>query len=342
MVDLKETMMRKLLLTAVSMIPAMLLPATVLGLAMSQPYGDGPIRPNSRTGEVAPELVQVMNFPGRVYGDSGFFSELGDWENLYFAGDVEALNRFLQLYARVPVKPLTLSLHTGKGLARGWMTAAPEKPAPCDWSFTRHLAGSKRAEGEPNETVHVSVWLGGGISLDGLRVPENVEVSSGGEIERFVQQHQMRRKGLFAIYLLADGSMNGRDAARVALASLKLQGNPLITEDDIVEYRWQTHSLVLKPGAEKRFPSPGVWGIPFVLVADGKSQYLGAFWTHVSSASFEHPVIATPRFGPKGEPGTAEYTIDRAYPGATAEMKDDPRENETVRTVLQSLGKLMP
>jgi len=240
---------------------------------------------------------------------------------------VEALNRFLQLYARVPVKPLTLSLHTGKALARGWMTAGPEKPARCNWSITRHLA---------------NVWLGGSLSLDRLEVPANVEVSSGGEIERFVQQHQMRRKGLFAIYLLADGSMNGRDAARAALASLKLQDKPLITENDIVEYRWQTHTLVLKPGAEKRFPSPGVWGIPFVLVADGKPQYLGAFWTHFSSASFEHPVITTPRFEPKSEPGVVEYTIDRAYPGATTGMKDDPRENETVRTVLQSLGKLVP
>ncbi len=342
MVDLKETMMRKLLVTAVSMIAAMLLPAIVLGLAMSQPYRDGPIRPISRTGEVAPELVELMNFPGRVYGDSGFFSELGDWENLYFAGDLEALNRFLKLYARVPVKPLTLSLHTGKGLARGWMTAGPEKPTPCNWSLTRHLAGSKRAEGQPDETLHVSVWLGGDISLDGLEAPANVEVSSGGEIERFVRQHQMRRKGLFAIYLLADGSMNGREAARVALAGLKLQETPLITENDIVEYRWRTHTLVLKPGAEKRFPNPGVRGIPFVAVADGNHQYLGAFWPHVSSASFEHPVFATTLFEPMGDSGAVEYTIDRAYPGETAEMKDDPRENETVRTVLQSLGKLVP
>jgi hypothetical protein len=38
----------------------------------------------------------------------------------------------------------------------------------------------------------VDVWLGGRIKLDELRIPANVEVASGGEIEKFVTDREKK------------------------------------------------------------------------------------------------------------------------------------------------------
>ena len=42
--------------------------------------------------------------------------------------------------------------------------------------------------------TRVDVWLGSGIKLEELRIPANVEVVSGGEIEKFIAERQGKQK----------------------------------------------------------------------------------------------------------------------------------------------------
>jgi hypothetical protein len=44
-------------------------------MAMVEPYGTGRIYPVWRTPEMPKDILSLMNFPGRVYGDYGFFSD---------------------------------------------------------------------------------------------------------------------------------------------------------------------------------------------------------------------------------------------------------------------------
>jgi hypothetical protein len=38
------------------------------------------------------------------------------------------------------------------------------------------------------------VWLGSRLKLEDLRIPANIGVASGGEIERFIAEHQRQHK----------------------------------------------------------------------------------------------------------------------------------------------------
>ena len=62
-----------------------------------------------------------------------------------------------------------------------WAMHLRKKP---EWRGKRLLHGVKIVE----------IWLGGKVTLDQLKVPSTVEVRSGGEIEKFVAEHEARRK----------------------------------------------------------------------------------------------------------------------------------------------------
>jgi len=158
-------------------------------MAMTQPYGEGRITPIWRDGEMPKDIAELMNFPGRVYGDQGFFSELGQWENLYFQGDSEAFNRFLEQYSKLKLKPLWLVIHVGQPLARAQFGGKLDKEIRYDWDYTRQIPEKKT---DP-EIVWVDLWLGGRVQFDKIKVPANLELQSGGEIEKFIEAHKAGR-----------------------------------------------------------------------------------------------------------------------------------------------------
>lgn len=90
------------------------------------------------------------------------------------------------------------------------------------------------------------------------------------------------------------------------LEGLIVADKPLISESDIVSYDWQKHIMQVKPDVFPRFPKvTSVWGSPFVVVAAGKPQYLGAFWPAGSSYMASMPTISTWRWDgklPKNDP----------------------------------------
>ena len=169
-------------------------------------------------------LKELVSSEGRVYGShvisrtfgpSGYESTM-----LLFAGDHTAFNQLLEGYARLKGTRLLLVLHPGRGMAkiqevelpdciiRLYQTAwvgepvrqnlpSSKKNIPFDWQvrivhtgwLTKH---PERAKGD--YVVTVEVWLGGSVPLGDVKVPLNVEVKSGGEIQKFVDAHEAKRK----------------------------------------------------------------------------------------------------------------------------------------------------
>jgi hypothetical protein len=116
---------------------------------------------------------------------------------------------------------------------------------------------------------------------------------------------------------------------------IPLAGHPIVSEDDIVSYDWETHTLHLKRSVWFTIRQPGVYGVPFVVVVDGVPCYVGAFWSAVSSIPSHVPCIIWDH-----ERKSKDITIQKAYPTAKSGQGDDPRSNEQLKNVLQELGKL--
>ena len=98
----------------------------------------------------------------------------------------------------------------------------------------------------------------------------------------------------FAIYLLAE-KLPPAEVARADLGTLKLEGEPILSTEDIVAYISGTHQITLTPSAMERLgqlkvPVSGA-GIPFVVCVDKEPIYRGAFWSPLSSLSFDGVAI---------------------------------------------------
>jgi hypothetical protein len=147
------------------------------------------------------------------------------------------------------------------------------------------------------------------------------------------------KSGGFAIYLLADD----RPAAALAgadLAGLPLRDQPLLTQDDLAWYDAATHEMELTPEALARvqqvFPTPiRTNGIPFVVCVGREPIYAGAFWTPLSSQSYDGVVILQPF-----ATNLATIRISLGYPGASFYTGQDPRSDPRILQALADAGKL--
>jgi len=137
-----------------------------------------------------------------------------------------------------------------------------------------------------------------------------------------------------AIYLVVDPVDVG-NPEQVDLEKLRLAAEPILTDKDILEYDWDKHVLKLTSVARKRIPSPkSVWGLPFMVVADGQPCYLGSFWSHDSSYAPKVPVIYS--HYPIGDYDT--ISIDASWLGDA----DDPRGDIRIRKALEEIGLIEP
>jgi hypothetical protein len=350
--------MQKILISYVALLMVLISADSVCALGSDIPKG--PVgSPQWPAG-----LTELLNRPNRVHG---YF--INQMDVYFYTGDVSAFNEFIAQYAALKGTSLSLTLRPGRGTANSpW---DKEKTTPCDWFVNVRRIWSKdapadRATTKPSFSVSMSLYLGGQIDLKDVKVPLSVEVMSDGSIERFIKEHEARRASLageqqpqvlkqavpvqlltepqklrddpFAIYLLQDASVTGKDVLKLSLDLLPLQPEPLLTLDDFTSYSWTDHSFGLTPQATKKIPSPkSVFGLPFVVVSRGKRLYLGAFYSSVSSASFPAPVIDV--FESR-LPGSG-WKIARAYPGTgVGERPDDPRANPAIKEVFEKAGKL--
>ena len=90
--------------------------------------------------------------------------------------------------------PLAVVLHIGPDQRTGPLGGP--RNVPYDWSMEVILRGwgapldNNRPADNPGFVVTVHVWLGDRITLKNLQVPDNVEVRSAGDIERFIKERR--------------------------------------------------------------------------------------------------------------------------------------------------------
>lgn len=145
--------------------------------------------------------------------------------------------------------------------------------------------------------------------------------------------------GDFGIYLLGED----RPATQLAdsdLETIEVQDRPVVSMNDIVSYDRDSHRMQLTEDAYHRvqelFPIPvRVDGIPFVVRVGDEAIYAGAFWTPLSSLSYDGVIIPQPF-------GDQDNVIELAlgYPSPLAFTGDDPRGEPRIIEALSKAGKL--
>lgn len=140
----------------------------------------------------------------------------------------------------------------------------------------------------------------------------------------------------FAIYLTRDDVPPEK---MEALSHVAIADQPMIATSDIITYNAQTHELKLTDAAFERItrlPVP-TSGRSFLVCVDHAPVYWGAFWTPVSSQSFDGITI----WKPLGAVEPKIITIELGYPSTSFYGGEDPRNNPAVIEALDRAGKLI-
>ena len=145
----------------------------------------------------------------------------------------------------------------------------------------------------------------------------------------------------FAIYILADSTITAIDAAQKLIDSLILAKEPIITDEDLNNYKWNEHSLSLKSEANERTRAMAksqqtVFGVPFVVIAKKERIYMGAFWYAFSSVAPAFPTIEISGYVLKDYHSNV-LKIEKSWIEDQPDMRGDPR----IYQVLQEAGILI-
>lgn len=140
----------------------------------------------------------------------------------------------------------------------------------------------------------------------------------------------------FAIYLTREDIP---PAQMEALSHVEIEEQPIISMKDIITYNAQTHEMKLTASAFERIYSleVPVRGKSFMVCVDKKPIYWGAFWTPVSSISFDGVTI----WKPFGTQELKIITLELGYPSESFYKGEDPRNNPEVLKSLEQAGKLI-
>ena len=141
----------------------------------------------------------------------------------------------------------------------------------------------------------------------------------------------------FAIYLTEEDIP---PAQMEALSHVDIADKPVIGLNDIVSYNSTNHEITLTENGIKNITSLQVptSGKSFVVCVNRNPIYWGAFWTPISSQSFNGVTIEIPLLS-----GQADRTIsiNLGYPAESFYRGEDPRNNITVMESLKESGKLV-
>ena len=140
----------------------------------------------------------------------------------------------------------------------------------------------------------------------------------------------------FAIYLT---KQDIPPAQMEALSHVDIAEKPIITISDIITYDAQEHKLRLTASAFERVSQLGVpvRGKSFIVCIDKRLIYWGAFWTPLSSVSFDGVTIWKPLS--LEEPHVIR--LELGYPSSAFYIGEDPRSNPVVIESLEQAGKLI-
>jgi hypothetical protein len=139
----------------------------------------------------------------------------------------------------------------------------------------------------------------------------------------------------FAIYL-TKGDIP--PAQMPALSHIDIEAQPIIALSDIITYHAQTHEITLTAKAYENVSNlkVPVRGKSFVVCVNRKPIYWGAFWTPISSMSFDGITIWKPLI--PQEPKVIK--LELGYPSSSFYGGEDPRNNTEVMESLELAGKL--
>jgi hypothetical protein len=125
----------------------------------------------------------------------------------------------------------------------------------------------------------------------------------------------------------------------IDLDTIPLETEPILTQDDIVRYDAETHTFDLTLEAAERLEALQ-WplrGPAFVLTVGADRIYAGAFWTPLSSLSFDGIVIL---WLPHASSEGYTYRVDLGYPGPDFFTGPDPRSDSRILQALERGGLL--
>ena len=139
----------------------------------------------------------------------------------------------------------------------------------------------------------------------------------------------------FAIYLTRDDIPVSK---MPILSHVDLSDEPVITTRDIISYTKDIHEIELTPDAYQRVMELKVptSGKAFMVCVDKAPIYWGAFWTPVSSQSFDGVTIWVPSFSQQKN----TIKLELGYPSEGFYQGEDPRSNPVIMQSLEKAGKL--
>jgi hypothetical protein len=140
----------------------------------------------------------------------------------------------------------------------------------------------------------------------------------------------------FAIYLTKEDIPPDK---MEILSHVDIADQPIISIQDIITYNAQTHEIKLTDEAFERISNleVPVRGKSFLVCVDGAPIYWGAFWTPISSMSFDGVTI----WKPLGNQESKLITLELGYPTSSFYEGEDPRNNASVLHSLEQSGKLI-
>jgi hypothetical protein len=128
--------------------------------------------------------------------------------------------------------------------------------------------------------------------------------------------------------------------ARPSFRLISPTGKVIISEADLQQYQWATHTMVLKEGTVKRLCSELPSTAPFFVQANGATCYEGQFVSQIISASFSCPVIKMPGLWREREQLPDTLSITLGYPTQEWFRGTDPRGDPRILEALEALGKV--
>jgi len=150
----------------------------------------------------------------------------------------------------------------------------------------------------------------------------------------------------FALYMPVE-PMSGQQIATADIHQIVLQDTPVLSDADIVSYRRDTHEIELTDAAYQRLMHMGmpagdgggvpVFGKGFVVCVGNERIYAGAFWTLLSSLSYDGYVLMLPL-----DPARHVVSIERGYPASQPAWTSDQRNDPRIFRALDQTGKLRP
>jgi len=140
----------------------------------------------------------------------------------------------------------------------------------------------------------------------------------------------------FAIYLTREDTPPEK---MEMFSHIDIADQPIVSIQDIITYNAQTHEIKLTDEAFERIANleVPVRGKSLLICVDGAPIYWGAFWTPISSISFDGVII----WKPLSSQEPKVITIGLGYPTSSFFEGEDPRNNPTVLHSLEQAGKLI-